>query len=211
MAALPQVLSFLAPSLRLLELGSDGLSTAWSAITALQLLTGLTRLQAVNVLTSGAMVTISPALMGMRQLQQLDLQSTTMSAEAIAAIAPVLPALAGSLKHLNLSHCSINAESAASALAPALAQATGLVKLHLDGNGFGPQGAQWLVPVLSSLPYLRKTCLKSCRLGMQACMAVAHALKDGDSAWVHLGDNSVTCCSNEGYKLCSMAGICIRL
>ena len=137
------------------------------------------------------MVTISPALTGMQRLQVLDLHHAPMPADGTAAFTSALPALAGSLQHLTLSHCRIYVEAAANALAPALAQATGLVELGLGNNDLGPQGAQWLVPVLSALPYLRKVCLGACNLGVQGCMAVAHALKDRDSAlglgwqWCH--------------------------
>ena len=45
-----------------------------------------------------------------------------------------------------MSSCRINAETAANALAPALAQPTNLVKLRLDDNHLEPSGAQRLVP-----------------------------------------------------------------
>ena len=49
----------------------------------------------------------------------------------------------------------IDAKAAADALAPALAQASGLVGLLMGGYAFGPQGAWWLVPTMSALPNLR--------------------------------------------------------
>ena len=157
------------------------------------------------------MVTIPPALMGMRRLQVLDLRGNAMSVEDTAAVAAALPALAGSLKYLHLSYCRIDVEAAANALAPALTQATGLVKLFLGSNEFGPQGAQWLVPVLSALPHLRKVDLAACRLGVQGCMAVAHALKGRDGALVDLKYNSVTIGSVEGVELYNMPGMDVRL
>ena len=107
------------------------------------------------------MITVSPALMGMRRLQVLNLSCNGMCAEGTAAFAKVLPACAGSLKHLNLSLCRIDAEAAANTLAPGLAQAIGLVELRLEDNVFGPQGAQWLAPVTRALPLLRKVDLWS--------------------------------------------------
>ena len=74
--------------------------------------------------------------MDMRRLQVLDLSSNAMSAEGTAAFASVLCAFAGSLKHLNLFDCNKDTEAAANALAPALAQATGLVELHLVSKHF---------------------------------------------------------------------------
>ena len=79
----------------------------------------------------------------------MDLRGTPISADGAAAIAAILPALAGSLKHFALFYPTC-AASAAGVLAPALAQAKGLVQLLLGGFDFGPQGAQ-LVPVLVAL------------------------------------------------------------
>lgn len=78
-----------------------------------------------------------------------------MSAEVTVAFSMALPGLAGSLMRLDLSSWSIGAQAATTALAPALAQATGLVEVRLGDNDLGPQGAQWLVPVLTALPHLR--------------------------------------------------------
>ena len=94
------------------------------------------------------MVTISLALMGMRQLQALDLYQAHMTAEDITASAAVLPAgagaaaFAGSLTHLTLSNCSRNVEATAIALAPALAQATNLIELLLNDIYSKQRGAQ---------------------------------------------------------------------
>ena len=175
--ALAPGLSSLGPSLQSLSLGvynqrkSVAASTALAA--ALQPLTGLTRLEATSLFPSATVVAISPALMGMRRLQVLNLYGNNLSAEGTAAIAEVLPALSVSLTHLTLSHCNIDAEAAASALAPALAQAIGLVELHLRYNPFGPQGGQWLPPVLTALPHLRKVDLGSCGW-MQAAAWPSH-------------------------------------
>ena len=81
----------------------------------------------------------------------------------------------------------------------------------LDGNAFGPQGAQWLVPVLIGLRHLCKVEMRFCKLGVPGCMAIAHALKDRDGAHVHLRNNGVTCGSAEGDEPCSMPGIHVQL
>ena len=192
---LAPALSCLAASLRSLELGHDRVDDAGLAALApaLQKLTGLTCLKAKGFINLAAMVTISPALMGMRRLQVLDLHRTAMGVDGIAAFAAVLPALAGSLVHLDLSYCCIDAKTAAKALAPALAQATGPVKLRLGDTDFGQQAVQWLVPVLSALPHLpHQLDLYSCQLGLQGCIAVVQALKDRDGARVRAGSYGVS-------------------
>ena len=117
------------------------LSAAVSAAVpaALQPLTWLAHLEAISLSSSANMVDISPALMGMRRLQVLTLHADYLGAEGTAAIAEVLLVLSGSPTHLTLSYCSIGAEAAESALAPALAQAARLVKLHLKDNPLGRQ------------------------------------------------------------------------
>lgn len=119
---------------------------------ALQMLTGLTRLKAVECNSLVAMVPFAPALIGMLRLQVLDLHDPSMSAEGTAALAAVLPSLAGSLTHLHLSHSRIDVEAAASALAPALAKTSSLTELCL--KNLKPLGQEWLamVPILSERP-----------------------------------------------------------
>ena len=212
--ALAPGLSRLGPSLQSLDLRCYfccNLSAAESAAlaAALQPLTGLTRLEAINMFSPATMVAVPPALMGMRQLQVLNLRGNDLKSDVTAAFAEVLPALASSLTHLNLSNCGIDSEAAAGALAPALAQATGLVELHLNSNSFGPRAGQWLPPVLTALPHLRKVHLIACDLGAQGCMAVVRALKDRDGMLVCLGGNGVTIGSAEGNALYSTAGICV--
>ena len=143
----------------------------------------------------------------MRRLQLLDLRYNLMRAEGTTALAQVLPALVKSLTHLTLGHCHIDASTAASALAPALAQATGLVKLDLQGNDLGPQASQWLVPVLSALRHLRDVGLQDCNLGAQGCMTVAQALKDRDGVSVRLVSYYDADAAGEEHELRNMSGI----
>ena len=185
-----------------------GATTAAALAAALQPLTGLTSLKVSKTLAvPDSVVAFSPALMGMRRLQVLDLASNPFSAQGTAAFAQALLALAGSLKHLDLSYCQIDASTAASTLAPALAQVTGLAKLHLVTSNFAPQGAQWLVPVLSNLRHLRKVDLDGCKLGAQGCMAVAQALKERDASALSLCCNGVASVSIDEHELLNMPGI----
>ena len=148
----------------------------------------------------------------MRRLRVLGLSAHSVAGNAMSAeVTAAFPALAGSLQQLTLSHCRIDVEAADNALAPALAQATGLVELGLGNNDLGPQGAQWLVPVFSALLHLRKVFLGACGLGVQGCMAVAHALKDRDGALVDLAGNGVISSSAEGSELYNMPGISARV
>ena len=91
----------------------------------------------MNCFTPAALVPFSPALMSMRRLQVLDLSGNTMGAEGTAAFSSALPAIAGSLTHLNLLCCCMDVEVVATFLAPALAQAIGLVELSLSWSDFG--------------------------------------------------------------------------
>ena len=213
--ALAPGLSRLGPSLQSLSLDaynqckSVAASTALAA--ALQQLTGLTRLEATSLFPSATVVAISPALMGMQWLQVLNLYGNNLGAEGTAAFAEALARLSVSLTHLSVSSCSLDAGAAALALAPALAQATGLVELHLGYNPFGPQGGQWLPPVLTALPHLRKVDLGSCGLDAGSCMAIARALKDRDGMVVQLRSNGITSGSAEGISLCRMPGICVSV
>ena len=184
-AALGPALSRLAPTLQSLRLHSYSsrsgtAGTAVAAADALQALTGLTLLQAPRIFASVDMEAVTPALMGMVRLQYLNLAQTPMGVEGTAAFAKVLPAFASSLKFLNLSQCSIDAEAASRVLAPTLAQVTGLAGLYLHHHDVGPQGAQWLVSLLSTLPHLRTIGLCSCGLGVQGCMAIVQAVKERD-------------------------------
>ena len=211
--ALAPALSCLGPSLQSLQLGPGSLDDAGSVAlaAALHALTGLTHLKVTSYLQSTAIATISPALMGMRRLQALEVSGTPMRPQGTAAFAAALPAIAGSLKHLNLTSCRIDVEAAATALAPALAQATGLVELRLANNDLGAQGVQWLATVLGALPHLRTVDLWSCKIGVEGCMAVARALKDRDGALVYLACNGVNIHSIEGDELRNMPGISIVL
>lgn len=115
----------------------------------------------------------------------------------------------GSLTHLYLSHCSLGAEAAAGVLALALAQATGLVELHLRFDHLGPLGGLWLPPVLTALPCLRKVDLRECGLGAQGCFAIVGALKDRDDMFVQLCGNGIAMYSSESKALCRTPGICV--
>ena len=205
----------LEPSLQSLQLAFESLDNAGTGAlaTALETLTIPTCLRAARVFTSAAMVIVSPVLMGMRWLQVLEMRYSIWGNEGTTAFVAVLPALSGSLKHLTLFAVELDAEAAANALAPALAQAVGLVELRCGCNGFGQQGAQWLVPVLSTLPHLRTVDLQCCKLRAHGCMAVARALKDRDGAAVYLARNGVAHAqhSTEGDELYTMPGINILL
>ena len=220
--ALAPALSCLGQSLQSLQLGPGSLDDAGSVAlaAALHALTGLTHLKVTSYLQSTAKSTISPALMGMRRLQALEVTGTRMRPQGTAAFAaalrraaamPGIPAIAGSLKPLNLTSCRIDVEAAATALAPALAQATGLVELRLANNDLGAQGVQWLVTVLGALPHLRTVDLWSCKIGVEGCMAVARALKDRDGALLYLACNGVNIHSIGGDELRNMPGIRIVL
>lgn len=154
---------------------------------------------------------ISHALIGMRQLQMLDLSKSGMGVDGTAALAAVLPAFAGSLARLTLSYCSIDVEAAANTLAPALAQVTCLVELHLDINRLEPFGAERLVPVLSCLPHLRKVDLSLCDLGAQGCMAVAQAVKGREGIVLVLQGNGVSDGGAFQKALLSIPGIHVHL
>ena len=123
----------------------------------------------------------------------------------------MLAALFGSLTHLTLTYCSIDAGAAALALAPALAQTAGLVELHLIFNPFGPPGGQWLPAILTVLTHLRKVDLCSCGLDVQGCIATVRSLKDRDGMVVRLSDNGITRGSAEDNALHNTPGICVIL
>ena len=211
--ALAPALSHLGPCLRSLSLAVDALGREGiaAAAGALQVLTGLTHLEAAYLSESQVMAALAPALTGMRRLQVLALPGNQMGCQGTAALAAVLPSLAGSLKHLGLRECSIAADAAASDLAPAIALATGLTELSLSCNLLGPQGAQWLVPLLSALPFLRTVDLSSCQLGLQGCMTIARALEERDGVAVHLAGNGVASGSAGERQLLNMSGIKVYL
>lgn len=210
---LAPALTSLTPSLQALRVSRSVVGPMGEAYLAstLQALTGLTCLEARSFFSSVGMVTVAPYLRGLTRLQVLNLWRTPMRADGTAAFVRVLPALAGSLKHLDLSRCSMDTRAAETVLAPALAQATGLAQLHLNDNELGPRGAQWLPQVLGGMRYLRRVGLSACGLGPEGCVAVAQALKDRDGLALAMHDNAVARGSAVWGELSSMPGLTIHL
>ena len=94
----------------------------------------------------------------------------------MAALAPALCTLSGSLTHLGLQHCGLDAEGVAAALAPALQHLTSLT--HLDLHcGLSVEGvAAGLAPALQNLTFLTHLDISNNRLAAPSYGALAQAL-----------------------------------
>lgn len=155
-------------------------------LSTLRQLTGLTRLEAINLYEDESAAALPHALRGMRRLAMLHLKDNQLSANGTRALAEVLPAFAGSLQHLDLACCRICADAAAGALASALAQATVLAELSLADNALGPQAAEWLPAALAAMPYLRRVNLDNCGLGAAGRTSIALSLGERARCGLHV-------------------------
>lgn len=208
-AQLAPAFSGLGPSLRSLDvsgltLGPEG---EVSLAQALLPLTGLTCLMCTRTFSAAGIPEAASALMGMRRLAELDLTHTPLGAVGTAALARALPSLAASLRHLCLSSCKLDADTAAYVLAPALALARGLVKLRLEHNELGHRAAIWLPSVLSAMPNLQVLGLTGCGLGAGGCIAVARCLDGRGRCRLLIGRNGIAACSPEHQQLRTLEGV----
>ena len=156
-ALMAPCLASLAPTLQTLWLQDTQLRSAGAVALApaLQALTGLNCLALGRGIDGKGVQAIAPALAGMCGLQQLMLLGNKMGASGAAALAQALPAFAGSLERLDSSWCGMCSEGAA-ALAPALAQCTGLVELSLAVEKFAPHAVHALCAAFESMRLLKE-------------------------------------------------------
>ena len=104
-------------------------------------------------------IAIAPALMGMKDLRELNLQTNLLGSEGIIALSPALMEMKN-LRELRLSENEIGPEGAL-ALAPALMGMENIHYLGLSYNNFGDEGLLAIAQTFPGMKYLHTLVLRN--------------------------------------------------